>query len=93
MSEQARLRALVQGFVQGVSFRWHTRQRAGALGLTGFVRNLPTGGVEVVAEGNRNEVQDLLNWLYEGPAHAIVEQVEANWEPPTNQFRNFEVRY
>ena len=66
MGEQARLVALVHGFVQGVSFRWHTRQRASSLGLTGYVRNCADGSVEVVAEGQGNEVQELLNWLHEG---------------------------
>lgn len=93
VSEQARLVALVHGFVQGVSFRWHTRQRASSLGLTGYVRNCRDGSVEVVAEGSQEAVQELLNWLHEGPAHAVVDQVDVSWEAPTIQFRSFEVRY
>jgi acylphosphatase len=93
MADQARLHAFVYGLVQGVNFRWHTRQRACAWDVHGYVRNCADGSVEVVAEGSRKAVQELLNWLQEGPAYAEVERVEANWEAPTEQFTDFEVRY
>jgi acylphosphatase len=93
MAEQARLHAFVHGLVQGVNFRWHTRQHALHLGVIGYVRNCADGSVEVVAEGKREAVQDLLNWLHEGPTHALVERVEANWKTAIEQLASFEVRY
>lgn len=88
-----RVRALVRGLVQGVNFRWYTQRRAVDVGLCGFVRNLPDGLVEVVAEGERGSLDTLLDWLRVGPSAAIVESVEAQWTSPTGEFTRFEVRY
>jgi acylphosphatase len=65
--------------VQGVSFRWHTREEAGALGLTGWVRNLPDGSVEVLAEGEQAPLEALARWVAHGPPHARVDHVDARW--------------
>lgn len=92
-SELVRVRALVRGLVQGVNFRWYTQRRAVDVGLCGFVRNLPDGLVEVVAEGERGSLDTLLDWLRVGPSAAIVESVEAQWTSPTGEFTRFEVRY
>ena len=63
-----RLHARVSGRVQGVNFRWNTRQRASELNLTGWVRNLPDGEhVEVVAEGPEDRLRDLVRFLHNGP--------------------------
>ncbi|NLS78765.1 MAG: acylphosphatase [Chloroflexi bacterium] len=90
---QARLHARISGYVQGVNFRWHTRRVAYGLGLVGRVRNLADGRVEVVAEGERADLDKLLAWLYHGPSLAEVRQVEDAWEPPTGEFTAFEVDY
>ncbi len=71
-----RLRAFVEGEVQGVGFRWHTQHRAEALQLTGWVKNLDDGRVEVVAEGNKTDLEQLLSWLNRGPSGATVVRVE-----------------
>lgn len=92
-SELVRVRALVRGLVQGVNFRWYTQRRAVDVGICGFVRNLPDGLVEVVAEGERGSLDTLLDWLRVGPSAAIVESVEAQWTSPTGEFTRFEVRY
>jgi acylphosphatase len=92
-AEFARLYAIVHGRVQGVSFRHYTRLRARELGLTGFVRNLWDRTVEVVAEGRRADVEQLLAFLRVGPRAAFVSQVDAKWWPATNEFDRFEVRY
>ncbi len=88
-----RLHAEVQGVVQGVNFRWYTQRRASDLGLSGFVRNLPDGAVEVVAEGPRGSLESLLDFLRVGPSSAAVESVETRWSSPTGEFNRFEVRY
>ncbi|MBI4277920.1 MAG: acylphosphatase [Armatimonadetes bacterium] len=81
MDEVARLRALVSGVVQGVGFRWFVQRHARALGLSGYVRNLSDGRVEVVAEGGRAELEALVAHLRQGPPAARVRAVDVTWEP------------
>lgn len=90
---EVRLQVIVHGRVQGVNFRYYTRQRAHELNLTGYVRNLWDRTVEVVAEGRRAEVEALLAFLRVGPRSAVVTQVDARWPAPTGEFDGFEVRY
>ncbi|MFC2029154.1 acylphosphatase [Chloroflexota bacterium] len=92
-SDSARLHAVVHGRVQGVSFRYYTQRRASELGVTGFVRNLWDGTVEVVAEGSKPQVDDLLAYLRVGPRAAFVTQVDVRWPGPTGKFERFEVRH
>jgi len=89
----ARLQATVHGRVQGVSFRYYTQRRASSLALTGYVRNLWDGTVEVVAEGPREALEELLAFLRVGPRAAFVTQVDTEWPGPTGAFTHFEVRY
>jgi acylphosphatase len=63
----------VRGDVQGVGFRAYTRQEARRLGLRGYVRNLPSGEVEIVAEGDGEHVDRLVAWAHRGPPAARVE--------------------
>ena len=83
----------VVGQVQGVFYRAGARREALRLGLTGWVRNLPDGSVEVIAEGEENQVEKLINWCRRGPPLAIVRSVEVNREPPVNEFETFRVKY
>jgi acylphosphatase len=89
----AQLSATVHGFVQGVNFRYYTVRRARELGVNGYVRNYWDGTVEVVAEGRRDSLEDLLAWLHRGPSSAVVDHVEAAWGEFADEFRSFEVRY
>jgi acylphosphatase len=93
MREKVRLRAIVHGRVQGVNFRYYTRQQARQLGVTGYVRNVWDGTVEVVAEGPRQQLGQLVQWLHRGPSMAFVEKVDAQWLPATGEFQSFEVRF
>ena len=68
-------RITIIGKVQGVYFRASAREKAEALGLTGEVRNLPDGSVEVIACGPDQEVEQLIAWCHIGPPSARVEQV------------------
>ena len=68
-------RCIVRGRVQGVFYRASTRQVAEELGVTGHARNLPDGTVEVLACGPETAVEQLCQWLWEGPPHARVEAV------------------
>jgi acylphosphatase len=87
-----RLHARVYGLVQGVYFRDTTRQNANALKITGWVRNLLDGSVEVLAEGPRPALDTLLKFLHSGPPHARVERVETEWGAATGEFTGFAVR-
>jgi len=81
----------IRGYVQGVNFRHYTRQQAGLLGVTGWVKNLPDGRVEVVAEGEEGAVQALVAWCQHGPPMAEVEEVEVRWEPYRGEFSRFAI--
>lgn len=86
-----RRRVLVSGRVQGVWFRETCRQEAGALGLTGWVRNRADGRVEIEAEGEEASVDRLVAWARTGPRRARVEMVESSSLAPTGD-RGFDVR-
>ena len=74
MSDKA-VRIQVFGRVQGVGFRYFTRQRAMALGLRGRASNLADGSVEVLAIGESSDVEQLIQWLRQGPPSATVERI------------------
>jgi len=88
---QERLHAYVEGSVQGVGFRFFVIQCAEELGLTGWVRNLWDGRVEVTAEGPRDSLEILLKYLQEGPRNASVTRVSTEWQSATYEFSNFNV--
>ncbi|MGH8119632.1 MAG: acylphosphatase [Gammaproteobacteria bacterium] len=81
----------ISGRVQGVFFRARTREQAMLFGVTGWVRNLPDGRVEVMASGEEGPVRLLQEWLQRGPDHARVLNVEMN-EMPYQDFASFSVR-
>ena len=87
-----RLHARIYGVVQGVGFRHFVWKQALRLNLTGWVRNRRDGSVEVVAEGPRSALEDLLQELHRGPWGARVDRVEVSWEPASQEFLDFEVR-
>ncbi len=72
-------RILVSGHVQGVGFRYFTARHARRLGLGGFVQNLPDGRVEVVAQGARGALEQLVAALRQGPPGAAVRDVRVDW--------------
>jgi acylphosphatase len=92
-AEHRRLEAIVHGYVQGVGFRWSTRDVARRLNLRGYVRNCWDRTVEVVAEGPERTLRELLAFLEVGPSAASVDRVDANWLPGRGEFYGFEVRF
>ena len=84
-----RLDLRVFGRVQGVAFRWHAQRKARALNLTGWVRNLPDGSVRLVAEGERTDLQTLLDWAVRGPQGARVDRQEVFWGEAAGTFDDF----
>ncbi len=93
MTDLASVHVVVYGYVQGVFFRAFVSQWATELGLTGYVRNLPEGGVEVNAEGERKHLEELIGYLKVGPRAARVEKVVVNWSEYTGNYSRFSIRY
>lgn len=89
--DKYRLHAIVEGHVQGVGFRYYVLEIATPLGLTGWVRNTREGDVEVLAEGEHQPLEKLLEKLRLGPRAAYVAQVRQEWSPATGEFASFDV--
>jgi len=83
----------VYGIVQGVFFRAFTRNWASRLGLNGYVKNMPDGSVEIVAEGSEENIKELIGRVKEGPPAASVERIETEWKKPSNQHIGFRIEY
>jgi acylphosphatase len=93
-SDLASVQATVYGYVQGVFFRAFVSQQAKELDLAGHVRNLPSGEeVEIVAEGEKKQLEKLINRLKVGPPAARVEKVVTNWSEYTGSYSGFRVKY
>lgn len=88
-----RLRIFVYGKVQGVFFRANTRKKAKRLGIKGWVRNRKDGSVEILAEGKKEKIKELIGWARSGPPAARVEKIEKNKEKIKKEFRDFKIRY
>ncbi len=93
MANLASVQATVYGSVQGVFFRDFVARRANELSLAGYVRNLPQGTVEVLAEGERKQLEELISYLKVGSPAARVEKVTTNWSGYTGKYPGFRVRY
>jgi acylphosphatase len=89
----ARARILVAGIVQGVAYRQSAAWEAERLGLAGWVRNLPDGRVEALAEGPRDRVESLVAWCWRGPPSARVSQVEVAWGPAVGDLQGFRITH
>ncbi len=88
-----RVHLFISGRVQGVGFRYNTRKKARNLGVSGWVKNLDDGRVEVVAEGDENKLESLIDFCHKGPLMAKVNNVEVSEEEPTGEFDDFNVEY
>ncbi len=81
----------VRGRVQGVFFRASTQREAKRLGLTGWVRNRPDGGVDILAEGEEDELKDLIAWANKGPSASRVERVDVRWRSFSGDYSDFRI--
>lgn len=82
----------ITGFVQGIFFRASAQNAARKLQLAGFVRNLPNGSVEVVAEGEEAFLNRLIDWCRKGPPGARVDNVSISWKNAEKKFNGFNIR-
>lgn len=87
-----RVHLIISGMVQGVFFRASASSAARKLGLSGWVKNVPNGAVELVAEGEEESLKKLIGWCRTGPSGARVEQVDTKWIEATGEYEGFGVR-
>ena len=90
---EARAHILVTGHVQGVFFRKSVMDLARTLHLTGWVRNLRDGNVEVVVEGEKTQLEELIEFCHEGPLGAKVREVAVEWSNFRGEFRGFQITH
>ncbi len=87
------MHVFISGRVQGVFFRAETQRAAKGFNLTGWVRNISDGRVEVVFEGEDESVGKMLEWCHTGPPAARVEEVLITEEPYIGEFHDFSIKY
>ena len=85
------LHCVVRGKVQGVFFRSATQREAKRLGLTGWVRNLGDGSVEVTVEGEEDSLKEFQLWVQRGPSAARVDRVDTRWRGYSGEFVDFRI--
>ena len=91
--EKIKASVRIEGLVQGVNYRYATRQKAQALGVNGWVRNLQNGSVECLLAGERDKVEALIRWLHHGPPGARVEKVTTQGEEYKEDLQGFSITY
>ncbi len=89
---EKRVEIKVTGSVQGVFFRTGVKVEAERFGLTGWARNEPDGSVRIMAEGEEENLQKLVEWCRKGTEYSHVDKVEVEWGEAKGEFYIFEVR-
>jgi acylphosphatase len=89
--ERARVNIVITGLVQGVFFRASTLEKAQGLNLSGWVKNQPDGSVEIIAEGERYALEDLVEWCRQGPPGAEVKDVFNRFDQFKDEFKTFTI--
>jgi acylphosphatase len=89
----ARAHIFLSGRVQGVNFRGYTHRWAKELSLGGWVRNLYDGRVEVIAEGEKTNVEALIDRIKGGPSRARIESMDVRWEEFSAEFQEFRIAW
>ena len=93
VNQKMQLYVLISGKVQGVGFRNFTQLNAKQLGVNGYAKNLPNGKVEVVAEGDKAQLDALVAFLKKGPRYARVDSIEIDARAFTGEYETFGIRY
>jgi acylphosphatase len=88
-----RVNVRVFGDVHYVGFRFSTIEVARDLGLTGWVKNESDGSVQIMAEGEKEKLENLVTWAKKGPMLAKVKKIETSWGSSTGEFSSFDVSY
>ena len=92
METKAAARIVIRGRVQGVGYRYFAQERAQALRLAGWVRNLPSGDVESYAEGSRDDIEQWIAQLKKGPSLSLVDHIDINWSVASQNLSSFSIR-
>jgi len=87
------LHLLIIGKVQGVGFRYTVREQAQALSLFGWVKNLPSGQVEILAQGEAGDLNKLLTWVKTSSDFTQIDDVEVEWQSVEEKFSDFTIDY
>lgn len=87
-----RIRILIEGRLQGANFRYHTQQQAHKLQLTGFVRNLSDGRIEIDAQGDDESIDKMLAWCQQGPHSSQIKNILFRYDEPSENGSDFVVR-
>lgn len=93
MEEKIKAHIFVSGLVQGVFFRHTTRLRAKESGVVGWVKNLSDGRVEIMVEGDKEKVEELVEWVKKGPPIAKVDKVDVEYLKYVGEFKSFGVEH
>ena len=88
-----RAHVVYSGRVQGVGFRYSAREVACGFEVTGFIRNLPDGRVEMVAEGDEEEAKAFLAAIHDGLLGSYIRGSDVSWMAATGEFNRFEIRH
>ena len=91
-SDRTRAHAIYKGRVQGVGFRFTAQRYANETGITGYVKNLCGGQVEIIAEGEKKKVETFLRKIKSGPLSRYIDDGETHYSEYTGQFRDFHIR-
>lgn len=90
---EKRLKIRIEGKVQGVTYRYNTRNFAQKNNIKGWVKNLSDGTVSVVAEGEEKDLLKLIQWCKEGPTYAKVKKIEIEWSKYIGDLNEFDILY
>jgi acylphosphatase len=92
MAEKA-IEAIVEGRLQGVGYRSSIQQRATRLGIKGYIRNWSGNQVKIIAQGEENELEELIDFVSQGPRRAEVRECEISWIEPEGDYFRFSIKY
>jgi acylphosphatase len=91
MTEQ--FKAIIHGRVQGVGYRFFAERYAIELGITGYAKNLYNDDVEIVAQGDKSSLESYLAKLQEGPRLSKVTNIDVEWQPVSEHYPSFDIRF
>ncbi len=83
----------VSGYVQGIGYRYSAIRCANGLGVTGWVKNLRDGRVELLIEGEESSVRNMVDWCAQGPRGSTITNIETELRPYLNKYLSFDVRF
>ncbi len=87
-----RVTLIIHGIVQGMGYRYTSRNEAQKRNFTGYVQNTDDGTVLLVAEGEEKDLKAFITWCYNGVGPALVTAIEEQWSAPTGEFSDFMIR-